>query len=67
MTTIDAAYVLGLDHMIGSLEPGKFADFTVLDDDPYEVDPFALASLPVWGTVVGGKVFPASEIKPPVS
>jgi predicted amidohydrolase YtcJ len=65
MITIDAAYVLGLDQMVGSIEPGKFADFTVLERDPYEVEPLALAKVPVWGTVMGGKVFPASEITPP--
>lgn len=31
MITIDAAKVLGLDHEIGSLEPGKKADIVVLD------------------------------------
>ncbi|HYA35913.1 MAG TPA: amidohydrolase family protein, partial [Candidatus Binataceae bacterium] len=64
MATIDAAYVLSLDDIVGSIEPGKFADFTVLEQDPYEVDALALAKIPVWGTIVGGNVFPASEIKP---
>lgn len=30
-TTIYAAKAVGLDHMIGSLEPGKAADFAVID------------------------------------
>lgn len=52
--TIDAAYQLHLDHLVGSLEVGKFADMTVLDQDPYEVDPDAVRDINVWGTVLGG-------------
>jgi predicted amidohydrolase YtcJ len=52
--TIDAAYQLHLDHIVGSLEVGKYADMTVLDDDPYEVDKLAICDISVWGTVLGG-------------
>jgi predicted amidohydrolase YtcJ len=31
--TVKNAYVLRKEHQIGSLEPGKFADFIVLDRD----------------------------------
>ena len=62
MITIDAAYVLGLDNKVGSIEPGKLADFTVLDNDPYNTKPAAIRDIPVWGTVLGGRVFPVSEI-----
>ena len=59
--TIDAAHQLRLDNEIGSLQVGKFADFTVLEADPYEVEPDKLKDIPVWGTVVGGVVHEAAS------
>lgn len=57
--TIDAAYVLGIERQVGSLEPGKWADFAILDEDPYEVDPLRLRDIPIWGTVLAGRLQPA--------
>ena len=39
---------------IGSLEPGRLADFTVLDRNPLSTDPERLTGLRVLATVVGG-------------
>lgn len=64
MITIDAAYTLGVNDRLGSIEPGKFADFTVLEEDPFQVAPAKLRDVKIWGTVLGGRPLPASEIKP---
>ena len=55
--TIGGAHQIKMDHLIGSLEAGKLADFAVLEDDPYEVDPVELKNIKVWGTVVGGVAY----------
>jgi predicted amidohydrolase YtcJ len=52
--TIGAAYTLKLDHKVGTIEIGKFADFAVLEADPFECAPEKLRDIQVWGTVVGG-------------
>jgi predicted amidohydrolase YtcJ len=59
--TIDAAYILGVEDRIGSLEPGKFADFAILEDDPFKVKPMKIKDVPVWGTALSGKIFRASD------
>ncbi|OWU84324.1 amidohydrolase [Oceanicola sp. 22II-s10i] len=60
--TLGAAFTLKMDHLIGSIEAGKRADFAVLDEDPTEVAPEALKDVPVWGTVQGGRIFAAETI-----
>jgi len=57
--TLGAAYTLGLDDRIGSIEVGKLADFAVLEEDPSECAPERLKDIPVWGTVLGGRIFKA--------
>ena len=64
VVTIDAAYTLGVEDKFGSIEPGKFADFTVLEDDPFAVPVEKIRDVKVWGTILGGRLLPASEIKP---
>ena len=59
--TLGAAYTLHLDHLVGSIESGKFADFAVLENDPTDVAAETLRDIAVWGTVVGGIPRPASQ------
>ena len=59
--TIGAAYTLGLDQEIGSIEVGKHADFAVLEADPTSVAPEELKNITVWGTVQAGRVFAAGD------
>ena len=58
--TLGAAYTLKMDHLVGSIEPGKWADFAVLEEDPTAVPPEALKDVPVWGTVTGGEATEAA-------
>ncbi len=58
--TIEAAYQLHLDHMVGSIEFGKRADFCVLEADPFGIDPMDLKDMPVWGTIFSGLPHPVS-------
>ena len=52
--TIDAAYQARMDHAIGTLEPGKYADLVVLEEDPMKVDPTRLSQIAVRETWVEG-------------
>ncbi len=38
--TINAAYAIGLGHLVGSLEPGKQADLVILDAEDYRMLPY---------------------------
>lgn len=57
--TINAAYSLKLDHELGTITPGKRANFTVLADNPLTVPAEEIKDIKVWGTVMEGRVLPA--------
>ncbi|MBU3627249.1 amidohydrolase family protein [Polynucleobacter sp. JS-Safj-400b-B2] len=65
MITINAAYTLGVEDKVGSIEAGKFADFAVLDADPQTIPAIKIKDAGVYATVLGGKVIPVSETKKP--
>jgi predicted amidohydrolase YtcJ len=54
--TIAGARASFTDDLVGSIEPGKLADFVVLEDDLFSMDPGAIHRARVSMTVVGGKV-----------
>jgi predicted amidohydrolase YtcJ len=59
--TIESAFSWQREHDLGSVTPGKWANLTVLDADPYEVDPTRMASIRVWGTVFEGRWHPVPQ------
>ena len=52
--TMGAAFVLKMDDQIGSISPGKRADFVILGEDPTNVKPQELKDISVIGTILGG-------------
>lgn len=55
--TLGAAWTLKMDDEVGSIAAGKHADFTVLEEDPLEVEAERIGEIRVAGTVSGGRHF----------
>jgi len=53
--TTEAAFAMHRERDIGSLEPGKLADFVILDRSPLDTEPERIADIRVLATVVGGQ------------
>ena len=54
--TVDGAYAAWEEDVKGSIEPGKLADFVVLDRDPLSIPPDDLKNVKTAMTVVGGRI-----------
>jgi len=59
--TTQAAFAMHRESEIGSLEPGKLADFVVLDRSPLRTDPERITDIRVLATVLGGTPVYQSE------
>ncbi|MGR5230848.1 amidohydrolase [Vibrio rotiferianus] len=59
--TIEAAYSWGMEDTLGSIEVGKVANFTVLEEDPYKIDINKLKDVPIYATVFESKLFPIDK------
>ncbi len=59
--TLDAAYAAFQENRLGSLEPGKQADFILIDTDPFNSQPEALLHTRVLQTWVGGRLVYSAE------
>ncbi|MDI6731547.1 MAG: amidohydrolase [Candidatus Margulisbacteria bacterium] len=55
--TINAADTFGMENEIGSIKAGKKADFTILAEDPFKVDPVKMKDIKIVGKVFNGKYY----------
>ncbi len=56
MSTLEGAWVLGVESDAGSIEVGKFADMIVLDQNLFEIDTDQIFGTRVLQTILGGNV-----------
>ena len=54
--TVNAAYLSFEENVKGSIEVGKFADFTVVSRNPLKIEPEKIRNMRVVMTIVGGKI-----------
>jgi imidazolonepropionase len=54
--TANPAWVLGLDDRLGTLDPGKRADFVLLEEPEFAQVPYRPGHDPVMATFVGGRL-----------
>jgi len=59
--TLDAAYAAHQEDVLGTLEPGKKADFILVDQDVFEVAPQEIWKTDVFQTWVGGRLIHDDE------
>jgi predicted amidohydrolase YtcJ len=64
--TIDAATAIGMEDRIGSLQPGKLADVTIVDGDLEVAAPEHISSRSMWRTLLDGEIVWSTSSPSPV-
>jgi predicted amidohydrolase YtcJ len=59
--TLNAAYSIQMENRVGSIEVGKDANLSILEQSPYAVAPEKLKDIGVWGTMLEGRLQPVSS------
>lgn len=59
--TINNAYAAFAENELGSIEPGKFADLVILQEDIFSINPEKIRDVKVWMTVFNGKTVYKAE------
>lgn len=59
--TLNAARTLEQENSIGSIKEGKIANFTLLAENPFKVDPMHIKDIQIAGTVYQGEMFLNSD------
>jgi hypothetical protein len=54
--TLDAATAIGMEDRIGSLQPGKLADVTIVDGQLEATAPERIGDLSIWLTLLDGEI-----------
>jgi predicted amidohydrolase YtcJ len=54
--TITAARTFEMEHEIGSIKVGKQATFTLLEQNPFKIDPAKIKDIPIAGIVYKGRM-----------
>ncbi|MBK6507214.1 MAG: amidohydrolase [Ignavibacteria bacterium] len=55
--TIEAARSIRMEKEIGTISAGKKADFVILEENPFKIDPVKIKDISIYSTVFEGKEF----------
>ena len=61
--TKNAAIILGTDDIMGTIEGGKLANFTILEQNPLAVEPINIKDIKIYASVYKGKMYMKSKIR----
>ena len=61
--TINSAYTLGIELEYGSITPGKYANMTILSDNPLTINPLKIKDINIIGTIEEGRSFIKQPVK----
>lgn len=61
--TKNAAIILGTDDIMGTIEGGKLANFTILEQNPLALEPINIKDIKIYASVYKGKMYMTSKIR----